>query len=155
MLCDDPSLVSVPHLIHQSDSNMPLALLLAPLALLLVPLALLLTPLLVLWTLICNICYGLALWSGVSQVFWAVCLYLLFQSFRNKFAAAWIGLMAYGTSRPPLACTRVLRLRRRLILSGAPLSTFSRHLLHRDLCVHCHPRGARHARAMLTASSGS
>ena len=64
------SLVSVPHLTHQSDSNIPLAFLLA------------------LWTLICNICHGLALWGGVSQAFWATWPYLPFGSFFLKILPA-------------------------------------------------------------------
>ena len=67
---------------------------------------------------------------------------LAFRSFCqwNNSAAAWID---YGAFRPSLACTRVLRLKRRLVLSGVPLSTFSRCPLHRDPCVHCHPRGVQ------------
>ena len=66
--------------------------------------------LLMLWTLICNIC--LVLWDGVSQAFWAAWTYPPFELLWNKFAAPWIGLMDHGASRPSLACTRVLRLRR-------------------------------------------
>ena len=57
--------------------------------------------LLALWTLIYNIC--LALWDGVSQAFLAAWTYPPFESFRNEFAAALIGLMEYGASRPSLA----------------------------------------------------
>ena len=52
--------------------------------------------LLALWTLVSDFC--VLLWSYVSQAFWDLWTYPSFETFRNEFVAALIGLMDYGSS---------------------------------------------------------